>query len=81
MQDTSTIGPVGFRLKHTIVLVGMMGSGKTAIGKALASVLDVPFKDSDAAIEEAAAISIAEIFTRDGEAFFRKREALSLIHI
>lgn len=64
-----------FVLKKTIVLVGMMGSGKTAIGKALAARLDVPFVDSDAAIEEAAAISIAEIFERDGEAFFRKREA------
>lgn len=62
-------------LKKTVVLVGMMGSGKTAIGKALAAQLDVPFLDSDAAIEEAAAISIAEIFERDGEAFFRKREA------
>lgn len=64
-----------FDLKKTIVLVGMMGSGKTAIGRALAARLDVPFVDSDAAIEEAAAISIAEIFERDGEAFFRKREA------
>jgi shikimate kinase len=64
-----------FHLKRTVVLVGMMGSGKTAIGRALAATLDVPFVDSDAAIEEAAAASIAEIFARDGEAFFRKREA------
>jgi shikimate kinase len=53
----------------------MMGSGKTAIGRALALSLDVPFVDSDTAIEEAAASSIADIFARDGEAFFRKREA------
>lgn len=63
-----------YRLKRTVVLVGMMGSGKTAIGRSMASQLDVPFVDSDAAIEEAAAQSIAEIFARDGEAFFRKRE-------
>ena len=64
-----------FQLKKTVVLVGMMGSGKTAIGKALAARLEVPFLDSDAAIEEAAAVSISEIFQRDGEPFFRKREA------
>ncbi|MEJ8560729.1 shikimate kinase [Yoonia sp. GPGPB17] len=64
-----------YQLKRTVVLVGMMGSGKTAIGRALAAALDVPFVDSDAAIEEAAAATIAEIFERDGEAFFRKREA------
>jgi shikimate kinase len=61
-------------LSKTIVLVGMMGAGKTAVGKALAARLGVPFRDSDAEIEEAAARSIAEIFARDGEAFFRDRE-------
>jgi len=64
-----------FHLKRTVVLVGMMGSGKTAIGRALAGALDVTFVDSDAAIEEAAAATIAEIFARDGETFFREREA------
>lgn len=64
-----------YQLKRTVVLVGMMGSGKTAVGRALALRLEVPFVDSDAAIEAAAASSIAEIFARDGEAFFRKREA------
>lgn len=63
-----------YQLHSTVVLVGMMGSGKTAIGRALAARLGVPFVDSDAAIEEAAALSIAEIFKRDGESFFRKRE-------
>ncbi|WP_324754940.1 shikimate kinase [Roseovarius sp. Pro17] len=61
-------------LRRTVVLVGMMGAGKTAIGKALATRLGVPFLDSDAEIETAAAMSIAEIFDRDGEAFFRSRE-------
>lgn len=64
-----------YQLRRTVVLVGMMGSGKTAIGRALAARLDVPFVDSDAAIEAAAAATIAEIFERDGEKFFRKREA------
>ena len=61
-------------LKKTVVLVGMMGAGKTAVGKALAARLGVPFLDSDAEIEQAAAMSIAEIFARDGEVFFRARE-------
>lgn len=62
------------RLKKTIVLVGMMGAGKTAVGKALAAGLGVGFLDSDEEIVKAADRSIAEIFTRDGEAFFRDRE-------
>lgn len=53
----------------------MMGAGKTAIGTALARRLDVPFVDSDVAIEAAANLSIAEIFERDGEDFFRQRES------
>ena len=61
-------------LGRTVVLVGMMGAGKTAVGKALAARLGVPFRDSDAEIEAAAAMSIAEIFARDGEPFFRARE-------
>lgn len=61
-------------LNKTVVLVGMMGAGKTAVGKALAARLGVPFLDSDAEIEAAAAMSISEIFERDGEAFFRSRE-------
>ena len=63
-----------FKLHRNIVLVGMMGSGKTAIGKALSARLSVPFRDSDEEIEIAARCSIAEIFARDGEAFFRTRE-------
>lgn len=63
------------RLRRCVVLVGMMGAGKTAIGRALAARLDVAFVDSDAEIERAANSTIAEIFDRDGEAFFRDREA------
>lgn len=66
---------MGLSLKKTVVLVGMMGSGKSAVGQALARRLDVPFLDSDAEIEAAANRSIAEIFERDGEPFFRRRES------
>lgn len=55
-------------------MVGMMGAGKTAIGTALARRLGVPFLDSDIEIERAANLTIAEIFERDGEDFFRERE-------
>lgn len=61
-------------LKKTVVLVGMMGSGKTAIGAALARILNVPFLDSDTEIVRAANMTIPEIFERDGEAFFRQKE-------
>ena len=62
------------RLKKTAVMVGMMGAGKTAVGTALARILGVPFRDSDEEIVCAANRSIAEIFERDGEPFFRARE-------
>lgn len=62
-------------LLRSVVLVGMMGAGKTAVGRALAARLGVPFLDSDGEIETAANATIAEIFARDGEAFFRDREA------
>lgn len=61
-------------LKKTVVMVGMMGAGKTAVGTALARALGAPFLDSDEEIIRAADRSIAEIFERDGEAFFRARE-------
>lgn len=63
------------RLKKTVVMIGMMGAGKTAVGTALAKMLSVPFLDSDDEIVSAASRSIAEIFERDGEPFFRAREA------
>ena len=62
-------------LEKTVVLVGMMGAGKTAVGKAIAQILNVPFLDSDAEIELAADRTIAEIFERDGEPFFRTKES------
>ena len=74
MKEVEAEGGPKLILHRTVVMVGMMGSGKTAIGKALAARLGVPFLDSDQAIEEAAQASIAEIFERDGEKFFRRRE-------
>lgn len=68
------MGETKWKLHKTVVLVGMMGSGKTAVGRELALKLGVPFLDSDHEIETAAAMSIAEIFERDGEPFFRARE-------
>ena len=62
-------------LLRPLVLIGMPGSGKSAIGRALSARLGVPLHDSDAEIEAAAQASIAEIFARDGEAFFRAGEA------
>jgi len=62
-------------LNKTVVMVGMMGAGKTAVGRALAVRLAVPFLDSDTEIEAAANMKIAEIFSRDGEAFFRQKES------
>lgn len=66
---------MAWKLKKTVVLVGMMGAGKTAVGKALAAKLSVPFLDSDAEIVSAANMEISEIFARDGEAFFREKES------
>ena len=63
-----------FQLKKTVAMIGMMGAGKTAIGAALGAKLGVPFLDSDAEIEAASNLTIAEIFERDGEPFFRDKE-------
>ena len=52
-----------------------MGAGKSAVGKALAERLNVAFLDSDQEIEAASNLSIAEIFARYGEPFFREKEA------
>ena len=59
---------------RSIVLVGMMGAGKTSVGRRLAQRLGLSFSDADVEIETAARMSIAEIFSRHGELFFRDRE-------
>jgi shikimate kinase len=60
---------------RSIVLVGMMGVGKSSIGRRLAARLGIPFVDADTEIEKAAGMSIADIFARHGEADFRSGEA------
>ncbi len=57
-----------------IVLVGLMGAGKTTVGRRLAGVLHLPFVDADEEIEKAAGLSIPEIFELHGEAEFRQGE-------
>ncbi len=59
---------------RSIVLVGMMGAGKTTIGRRVAARLDIPFADVDVEIEKAAAQTIPEIFAEHGEAYFRDGE-------
>ena len=62
------------RLTRTIALVGLMGAGKTVIGRRLAAALKARFRDSDEEIETAAAMSIPEIFEKHGEPYFRMGE-------
>ncbi len=59
---------------RSVVLIGLMGAGKTAVGRRLANRLDLPFIDADSEIEEAAGASISEIFAEHGEAYFRQGE-------
>jgi shikimate kinase len=60
---------------RSIVLVGMMGVGKSSVGRRLSARLGIPFVDADTEIERAAGMSIADIFARHGEADFRSGEA------
>ena len=59
---------------RSIVLVGMMGAGKTSVGRRLAAKLGLPFVDADAEIEAGAQMTVPEIFARFGEAYFRDGE-------
>ena len=80
MEVQTTRSPVrtaatpGFVAARTIVLVGLMGAGKTKIGRRLATRLNLPFSDSDNEIETAAGETIEDIFRRHGEAVFRDGE-------
>lgn len=60
---------------RSVTLVGMMGAGKTSVGRRLANALDLPFKDADAEIETAAGMTIPDIFSTHGEPYFRSGEA------
>jgi shikimate kinase len=67
--------------RRSIVLVGMMGVGKSSVGRRLAGRLSVPFVDADSEIEKAAGMTIPEIFARHGEAYFRSGEARVLARL
>ena len=64
-----------------IILVGMMGSGKTTIGRALSKFLDLEFIDLDHAIESHTGVKVSTIFEIEGEAGFRDRESMALSEI
>lgn len=66
--------PILRALKKPIVLVGLMGAGKSKIGGILAKTLDLPFVDADTEIEKAAGRTVAEIFSGQGEPAFRDLE-------
>ena len=71
-------GSIATRLDRPVVLVGLMGSGKSAVGRRAAKQLGIGFKDSDQLIVKAAGISIAEIFELAGEVKFREMEQKTL---
>ena len=74
-ERASAVAILGLLGSRSIVLVGMMGVGKSSIGRRLAARLGVPFVDADTEIEKAAGMSIADIFAGHGEADFRSGEA------
>ncbi len=68
------LAKIGARIDRPIILVGLMGVGKSTVGKRLSALLGRGFVDADEAIEEAAQRSVAEIFEEFGEAYFRDGE-------
>lgn len=67
--------------KSNIVLIGFMGTGKTAVGKRLAAILNKEFYDSDQEIEDVTGMSIPQIFARYGEIRFRSEENLAIARL
>jgi len=72
--DDEAVKAVAARITRPIVLVGLMGAGKSTIGRRLAAMLRTEFLDADDAIEDAAQMSVAEIFEQFGEDYFRDGE-------
>ncbi|MEJ5976089.1 shikimate kinase [Novosphingobium sp. PS1R-30] len=72
--STGEIEAMARRIDRPVVLVGMMGVGKSSVGKRLATLFHWPFVDADDEIERAAQMSIPEIFATHGEAYFRDGE-------
>jgi shikimate kinase len=73
-SDSPMTHALPWRAPKTVALVGLMGAGKSSIGRRLAQTLGLPFTDADTEIETAADATIEEIFARDGEATFRNGE-------
>ena len=71
---TDEIEAIALRIHRPIVLVGMMGVGKSSVGKRLAAALHCPFIDADVEIEKSAQMTIPEIFETFGEDYFRDGE-------
>jgi shikimate kinase len=67
--------------RRSVVLVGIMGAGKSSVGRRLAACLAVPFIDADSEIEKAAGMTIPEIFDKHGEPYFRAGEARVLARL
>lgn len=74
MPVTTRAASPPLQVTKTIVLVGLMGAGKSCVGRRLATRLGLPFIDADREIEQAAGCSIPEFFARHGEAAFRDGE-------
>ncbi|MDY7098953.1 MAG: shikimate kinase [Pseudomonadota bacterium] len=72
--NDAQIAQIAARIDRPIVLVGLMGAGKSTVGRRLATMLDRDFVDADDAIEDAAQRTIPEIFEEFGEAYFRDGE-------
>ncbi len=73
-SDGSTPRLAGLEIPRTIAFVGLMGAGKSCIGRRLAAALDLPFVDADKEIEAAAGCSVEDIFAEHGEEAFRSGE-------
>ena len=71
-SDAALVAALG---RRSLVLVGMMGAGKSSVGRRLGVRLGLPFVDADTEIEKAAVMTIPEIFSIHGEAYFRAGEA------
>ena len=70
-EDARLVAALG---KCSVVLVGIMGCGKSTVGRRLANRLGIPFVDADTEIEQAANMTVPEIFAAHGEPYFRKGE-------
>ena len=77
-QEAAIVRALG---RRSVVLVGMMGAGKSSVGRRLASRLGIDFVDADTEIERAAGMTIPEIFAKHGEGYFRSGEARVIVRL